>query len=84
MRRLSKFWVCIILFITLSTAYEIYLLKKDIDAMKTTLVHERETKNTQVYKNHDDDAPIPSLYINKSAFGDKDPPKKLTIDIKEL
>lgn len=51
--------------------------------MKTTLKHERETKGTHVYKNDDPDAPIPSLYIKKSAFS-KEAPATLTIDIKEL
>lgn len=51
--------------------------------MKTTLTHERETKGTHVYKNDSDDAPIPSLYIKKVAFKG-DPPKTLTIEIKEL
>ncbi len=51
--------------------------------MKTTLKHDRETKGTHVYKNDADDAPIPSLYIKKSAFKGE-PPPSLTIDIKEL
>lgn len=51
--------------------------------MKTTLTHERETKGTHVYKNSADDAPISSLYISKAAFKG-DPPKTITIDIKEL
>lgn len=52
--------------------------------MKTTMKLERETKGTQVYKNDDDNAPIPSVYIKKAAFGKKDPPKSITIEIKEL
>lgn len=53
--------------------------------MKTTMTWERETKGTHVYKNDSDDAPIPSLYVKKAAFGDKKTaPKSLTIDIKEL
>ena len=53
--------------------------------MKTTLKWDRETKGTHVYKNDADDAPIPSLYIKKTAFKkDGEAPKTLTIDIKEL
>lgn len=47
---------------------------------KTTLNQERDTKNTFVFKNHADDAPIPSLYIAKSAF-DGDAPKSITITV---
>lgn len=52
--------------------------------MKTTLKFERDTKNTNVYKNDDDGAPIPSLYIAKSAFGKGEPPKSITVEIKEI
>lgn len=52
--------------------------------MKTTLKWDRETKGTHVFKNDSDDAPIPSLYIKKAAFKDKDAPKSITIDIKEI
>lgn len=52
--------------------------------MKTTLKFNRDTKNTNVYKNEDDDAPIPSLYIDKAAFKGKDPPKTITVEIKEI
>jgi hypothetical protein len=52
--------------------------------MKTTLKFDRETKGTNVYKNGDDDAPIPSLYIKKTAFKKGDPPKTLTIEIAEI
>lgn len=51
--------------------------------MKTTLKFDRETKGTNVYKNDSDDAPIPSLYVKKTAFK-KDPPKTLTVEIPEL
>lgn len=51
--------------------------------MKTTLKLERETKNTNVYKNTDDDAPIPSLYISKTAFK-KEAPKSITVEIPEI
>lgn len=52
--------------------------------MKTTLKFNRDTKNTNVYKNDDDGAPIPSLYIDKTAFKGKEPPKSITVDIKEI
>lgn len=52
--------------------------------MKTILKFERDTKGTNVYKNDDDDAPIPSLYIKKTAFGKKDPPKSITVEIKDI
>ena len=52
--------------------------------MKTTLNFDRDTKGTNVYKNDKDDAPIPSLYIKKAAFGDKKAPKTITVEIKEL
>lgn len=51
--------------------------------LKTTLKFSRDTKNTNVYKNEDDDAPIPSLYISKDAFK-KDAPKSITVEIKEI
>ena len=52
--------------------------------MKTELTFDRDTKNTNVYKNADDNAPIPSLYIAKSAFAKGDAPKKITVEIKEI
>lgn len=52
--------------------------------MKTTLKLDHDTKNTNVYKNNEDDAPIQSLYIDKKAFGKKDPPKSITVEIKEI
>lgn len=51
--------------------------------MKTTMKLSRDTKGTQVYKNDDEGAPIPSIYIKKSAFKG-DPPETITIDIKEI
>jgi hypothetical protein len=51
--------------------------------MKTKLKLERDTKGTNVYKNDSDDAPIPSLYIKKSAFKG-DAPKEITVEIKEI
>lgn len=52
--------------------------------MKTTLKLDRDTKSTNVYKNEDDDAPIPSLYIKKSAFKKGEAPKSITIEIAEI
>lgn len=52
--------------------------------MKTTLTLERDTKGTNVYKNDEDDAPIPSLYIKKHVFGKKEAPKKITVEIPEI
>lgn len=52
--------------------------------MKTTLKLDRDTKGTNVYKNDADDAPIPSLYIKKAAFGKKEAPKTITVEIKEI
>jgi hypothetical protein len=53
--------------------------------MKTTLTLDRSTKGTHVYKNDADDAPIPSLYIKKSAFKDpENPPKKIELSSPEV
>lgn len=49
--------------------------------IKTTLKLERETKGTFVFKNDEDNAPIPSLYIRKSAFKGKEAPESIKIDI---
>lgn len=51
--------------------------------MKTKLRKDRETKGTFVFKNDEDNAPIPSLYIKKSAFKDG-APNEITIEIKEV
>lgn len=50
--------------------------------MKTTMKLERETKGTFVFKNDEDNAPIPSLYIKKSAFSDG-APKSIIVEVKE-
>lgn len=52
--------------------------------MKIKMTHDRETKGTHVYRNSDEGAAIPSLYIKKSAFGSKPPLDVITIEIKEL
>lgn len=51
--------------------------------MKTTLKLDRETKGTFVYKDESDGAPIPSVYIKKSAITG-DAPQSITIEIKEI
>lgn len=43
----------------------------------------RDTKGTYVYKNEDDDAAIPSLYIKKGAIKGE-APKTITVEIKEI
>lgn len=52
--------------------------------MKTTLKFDRETKGTNVFKDDAENAVIPTLYIKKSAFGDKEVPKTITVEIKEI
>ena len=51
--------------------------------MKTTLTFNRDTKSTFVFKNDDDGAPIPSLYVKKDAFPDGEAPKTITVDSPE-
>lgn len=52
--------------------------------MKITMKFDRETKGTNVFKDDSEDAIIPTLYIKKKAFDGKDPPKSITVEIKEL
>ena len=52
--------------------------------MKTTMKRERDTKNTFVFKNDDENAPIPSLYIKKSAIKGGEAPESITLEIKEI
>lgn len=49
--------------------------------MKHEMTHDRGTKGTEVYKGEE---PITSIYIKKSAFGGKEPPAKITLEIKEI
>lgn len=56
--------------------------KNETTGFKTTLKQARDTKNTFVFKNESDDAPIPSLYIAKSAFTG-DAPKTITVSVDE-
>lgn len=51
--------------------------------MKIKMKLERDTKGTFVYKNSDDDASIPSLYIKKSAVSGE-APAEITVEIKEI
>lgn len=58
------------------------MAKKDEAGFETKLKKERDTKNTYVFKNDADNAPIPSLYIAKSAFKG-DAPDAITVTVKE-
>lgn len=51
--------------------------------MKVKMTKERDTKGTFVYKNNEDGAAIPSLYIKKSSVTG-DPPAEITVEIKEI
>lgn len=54
-------------------------MAKDI---KTKLTKDRDTKGTFVFKNNEQGAPIPSLYIKKDAFGKDGAPDEIEITIK--
>lgn len=51
-------------------------------SIKTKLRKDRDTKGTFVYKNSETDAPIPSLYIKKGAFGKDEAPDEIELTIK--
>jgi len=51
--------------------------------MNTLLTFKKETKNTVVYENTEDNAPVPTLYIKKSAFPDG-APDEITLNITEV
>lgn len=57
-------------------------MAKDKTGFKTKLTKSRDTKGTYVYKNEEDNSPIPSLYIKKSAFKG-DAPEAITVSIEE-
>lgn len=57
-------------------------MAKDKNAVTTKLTKARDTKGTYVYKNEEDNAPVPSLYIKKSAFKG-DPPESIKLIIEE-
>lgn len=46
-----------------------------------TLVKNRETKNTYRFDSADEDSPIPSLYVRKSAFPNGQP-ESVTVTVK--
>lgn len=52
--------------------------------IKTKMKRDRDTKGTFVYKNHDTGAPIPSLYVKKTAFKDGEAPDEIEITISEV
>lgn len=53
---------------------------KSDNGFTTTMTLGRDTKGTFVYKNDADDAPIPSLYIKKTAFTGN-APQSITITV---
>ena len=52
-------------------------------ALVTTLEFTKSTKGTHVYANHNDDAPIPTIYIRKSAFKGT-PPSIISITVSKI
>lgn len=52
--------------------------------MKIKMKLGRDTKGTFVYKNDDEDAAIPSLYIKKSAIKKGDAPETINVEIPEI
>lgn len=49
---------------------------------KDELTFKKETKGTFVYESIKEDAPVPTLYVRKHAFPDKDnKPDKITITL---
>ena len=54
-----------------------------MDTIKMRMKYQRETKGTYIYANDKDDAPIPTLYIKKSAFAEDEPPASIRIVITE-
>ena len=57
------------------------MIAQEVTDVKHEMTHDRGTKGTEVYKG---EAPIKSLYIDKAAFGGKEVPAKITVDIKEI
>jgi len=51
--------------------------------MKIKMNLGRDTKGTYVYKNDEDGTPISSLYIKRDAVKGE-PPKTITVEIKEI
>lgn len=52
-------------------------------SLEVTLLHTKSTKGTHVFTDDSEDAPIPSLYIRKSAFPGDDPPRAIVLTISE-
>lgn len=50
--------------------------------MKITMQLSKSTKNTHVYADDSEDAPVPTLYVKKSAMGNV-PPESITVEITE-
>lgn len=48
--------------------------------IKVVLDFTKSTKNTHVYSDKSDNAPIPSVYIKRSSF-DGEPPKTITLQV---
>jgi len=44
-----------------------------------SLLHTKETKNTYRFDSPEDDCPIPSLYVRKSAFKGGTVPESITV-----
>lgn len=56
-------------------------MAKDI---KIKLTKERDTKGTFVFKNGEQGAAVPSLYVKKDAFGKDGAPDEIELTIKSL
>lgn len=54
--------------------------------IQQTLIFKKYTKTKLVYMNEPEqkDAPVTLFYIDKSAYGNKLPPQKIAIEIKEV
>lgn len=51
--------------------------------MKIEMSWKKETKNTHVYENLEEDSPVQTLYIMKSAFKDHEAPNEISVTIEE-
>jgi len=49
--------------------------------MDIPLTLRKSTKNTYVYSDDREDAPIPSVYIRQSAFSTDEPPLSITLTL---
>lgn len=50
--------------------------------IKIDMHYKKSTKNTHVYESTSDISPVPTLYINKSAFDNKPQTIEITIEAK--